>query len=79
VLALIRALTLILHLVPNAIKLAVVVGMGLLLSFIGLQVGLADWSVLFEYQGVLRFSGPVFDLHGLYHCMLGHGLCCCKA
>lgn len=33
-----RALSLILHLVPDSIKLAVVVGMGLLLSFIGLQV-----------------------------------------
>lgn len=37
ILALIRALTLILHAVPNSIKLATVVGMGLLLSFIGLQ------------------------------------------
>lgn len=37
-LAVVRALSLILTLVPNSIKLAVVVGMGLLLSFIGLQV-----------------------------------------
>lgn len=37
ILALIRALSLILALVPDSIKLAVVVGMGLLLSFIGLQ------------------------------------------
>mmetsp|Transcript_22407 Transcript_22407/g.48964 ORF Transcript_22407/g.48964 Transcript_22407/m.48964 type:complete len:494 (-) Transcript_22407:592-2073(-) len=37
VLALIRALSLILALVPNTIKLATVVGMGVLLSFIGLQ------------------------------------------
>jgi hypothetical protein len=37
VLAVIRALALILALVPDSIKLATVVGMGLLLSFIGLQ------------------------------------------
>ena len=37
-LAVVRALALILHLVPNSIKLAVVVGMGLLLSLIGLQM-----------------------------------------
>lgn len=36
-LALVQALTLILKLVPDSIKLAVIVGMGMLLSFIGLQ------------------------------------------
>jgi len=36
-LALVQALTVILKLVPDSIKLAVIVGMGMLLSFIGLQ------------------------------------------
>jgi hypothetical protein len=34
----VRALNLVLRLVPDALKLAVIVGMGLLLSFVGLQV-----------------------------------------
>jgi xanthine/uracil/vitamin C permease (AzgA family) len=38
VLALIRALNLVLKIVPLSIKLAVLVGMGLLLAFVGLQV-----------------------------------------
>jgi AGZA family xanthine/uracil permease-like MFS transporter len=38
VLALVRALHVILAVVPDSIKLATVVGMGLLLTFIGLQV-----------------------------------------
>lgn len=60
-LAVIHALSLILHLVPHAIKLAVVVGMGLLLSFIGLQVGCAqadgvlEWLLGLEEAG---FGGP---------------------
>jgi hypothetical protein len=38
VLAAVRALHLVLRVVPDALKLAVIVGMGLLLSFVGLQV-----------------------------------------
>merc|ERR1712226_580619 len=37
VLAVMRALTVILKMVPDSIKMAVIVGMGMLLSFIGLQ------------------------------------------
>lgn len=55
VLALIRILSLILLMVPDGIKLAVVVGMGLLLSFIGLQVGASQGAT--EEHSMTR-TGP---------------------
>ena len=66
-LAALRALHAILAVVPDSIKLAVVVGMGLLLSFIGLQSSKVSWGLRLE-----RREAPRQWLH----C---HDGCQCKA
>jgi AGZA family xanthine/uracil permease-like MFS transporter len=66
-LALARALAAILGVVPNSIKLAVVVGMGLLLSFIGLQTSrivVADPETMVTMGGLLQ-PEPLLAVGGL--------------
>eukprot|EP00887_Chlorella_sp_A99_P007307 scaffold2.g7307.t1 len=67
-----RALSAVLRFVPHSIKLAVVVGMGLLLTFIGLQTSKLDFSDLFSrapsaaaWSAVLAYTlVMVFDIGG---------------
>eukprot|EP00878_Enallax_costatus_P005110 GHUV01005372.1.p1 GENE.GHUV01005372.1~~GHUV01005372.1.p1 ORF type:complete len:538 (+),score=89.65 GHUV01005372.1:187-1800(+) len=67
VLAVIRALSLILRVVPDSIKLATVVGMGLLLTFIGLQsskIVVKDEETMVTMGNLLGLE-PVLAISGL--------------